>query len=249
MQLLWDAGFPGIYIDPRTFNQDTFKVSGLGMGEGAAFTSATRKCLELLAAKPVGKDLLTLISKRCQGIGSRSAKLTCRVMFGQGTLTNRHGNLTQGRYISSAVGKTFAGPDIDFSEPEDVVINQMAANNRRPGRVGGYAMVMAGKALPALVSFNPFINYDIETQTAIGVPMPAFVALAHELVHALHTLSGDKIGNDDSDKETMIEEARTVGAGKYAQTRISENAIRAENGYARRQYYAEPGDCDGKALA
>jgi len=247
--LLWNSAYPGIYIDPRTLNQHTMKISGLGGAEAGAFTSATGACLGRIAAKPVGSDLLTLISKRCGGIGSRGAKLTCRIMFGQGTLTNRHGNLTQGRYIDSAIGKTFAGPDLNFSQPEDLILAQMATNCRRTGKVSGHDMAMAGQALPAFVSFNPFITYDVFSQANLGVPTPAFVALAHELVHALHTLSGDRIKNDNDDKETMIEEARTVGAGKYANTRISENAIRRENNVPLRLFYSDPGDCDTNALA
>ena len=67
-------------------------------------------------------------------------------------------------------------------------------------------------------------------------------------VHALHMLGGDKIEHADAEKELMIEEARTVGAGKYINTRISENAIRREHGVPVRMLYGQPGDCDAGAL-
>jgi hypothetical protein len=64
-----------------------------------------------------------------------------------------------------------------------------------------------------------------------GLVSPPFVALAHELIHAIHSLKGEK--------EAVIanEEARTVGLGQYANERISENALRAEAGLALRTVY------------
>ena len=112
-------------------------------------------------SQPVGKDLLSLISKRTQGIGVSGAGLRCTIMFGQGTLTNRHGNLTQGRYIGTASGRTFAGPDIDLSLDEDLLELMMAKRYRRTGKSAGHSFQMAGQGIPAFVSFNPFINYDV----------------------------------------------------------------------------------------
>jgi hypothetical protein len=44
-------------------------------------------------------------------------------------------------------------------------------------------------------------------------------------------------------------EARTVGLGIYANTRISENSIRRERKLPVRTYYSTPGDCDGLTSA
>jgi len=246
---LCDPSYPGIYIDPQTLNEYTFEVSALGSFEGRAFISATRACLARIRSGAIGGELLTLISKRCQGIGT-SAGLTCRILFGRGTATNRHGRFTPGRYARTASHRTSAFPDLDYTQPEDVVRQQMARQHRVLRTVRGVGSVMtAGKGTSAAVSFNPLINYDPATFTLMLVENPAFVALAHELVHALHTLSGDVIKHEDPAKENLIEEARTVGAGKYAGTRFSENAIRAEHGYAVRTFYVQVGDCDAAALA
>jgi hypothetical protein len=45
----------------------------------------------------------------------------------------------------------------------------------------------------------------------------------------------------------LHEEAHTVGLGPYANTRISENALRKEHNLTLRTYYDTPGDCDGLA--
>jgi Effector protein len=55
-----------------------------------------------------------------------------------------------------------------------------------------------------------------------GLEAPPFVGLAHELIHALHSLKGEKKAN------TNEEESRTVGMNEYADEALSENAIRAE---------------------
>lgn len=242
--LLWNSNYPGIYIDPRSFDAETLVTSPLGVSQGGAFQSAARNCLAKIASKPVGRDLLALISKRCRGIGTKVRNGHCRIMFGPGTYANRPGGS-----IGMAIEQTFAGPSVDFSLAEDLIVAQMARTKRSRIKVHGRYMTVAGAGLPAFVSFNPFTNLDAEMRAHIGVPTPAFVALAHELVHALHTLSGDSVPHADGDTETMIEEARTVGAGKYLNTRISENAVRREHGIAIRTFYDRPGDCDAGALA
>lgn len=61
---------------------------------------------------------------------------------------------------------------------------------------------------------------------------PSFVALAHELVHALYNLKGEAYA-DASD-----EEYRTVGLAPVANARaVSENKIRAEHGVPLRAAY------------
>jgi hypothetical protein len=62
---------------------------------------------------------------------------------------------------------------------------------------------------------------------------PPFVALAHELIHALNNLRGTAYA------DTRKEEYCTVGLDPYATRRKrNENAIRAEHGIAARTQYA-----------
>lgn len=73
--------------------------------------------------------------------------------------------------------------------------------------------------------------------------VPSFIALAHELVHALHymrrqVISGGRDRTTPAFKRADdLEEARTVGLGPFAGERLCENAIRHEHGIARRETY------------
>ena len=59
-------------------------------------------------------------------------------------------------------------------------------------------------------------------------------------------VSGDVVKEYDwATDGAIIEEARTVGLGPYANTRISENSVRKEWNLGRRTYYHTPGDTDG----
>lgn len=87
-----------------------------------------------------------------------------------------------------------------------------------------------------------------------GVLSAAFIALAHELIHAYHALSGNAeteqiqvTGQRGGNPMTYMmarEEARCVGIGPYRETRISENRIRAEHGFPERTRYATPHDAN-----
>jgi len=74
-----------------------------------------------------------------------------------------------------------------------------------------------------------------------NIMIPAFVPLAHELIHALHSLEGTLIERSKKvsvdGKQVVAEEARTTGIGKYSGEEISENAIRGEWGFPNRKSY------------
>lgn len=78
--------------------------------------------------------------------------------------------------------------------------------------------------------------------------VPSFIALAHELVHALHYMRRQVFSGGLDPKTPAfkrandLEEARTVGLGPFAGERLCENAIRHEHGIARRETY------DGESL-
>jgi hypothetical protein len=74
-------------------------------------------------------------------------------------------------------------------------------------------------------------NPNIYSTPSPAGQRPAFIGLAHELVHCMHSLDGTmKQGSDD-------EEKFTVGLAPYANTAICENTIRAENNLALRTSY------------
>jgi hypothetical protein len=190
------------------------------------FIALTSRDLKIIASKPIGKDLLELISKRNQGIGTSLNK------GGTGktvTITNGFGTLTKGDY-NTAASSSESGK---FS-----VMKTVSA---------GYEMRMAGAGANVKISYNPKQNYT----ALLKLNTPSYVALAHELVHAWHWMSGN-FDSSNMKKDfitglyacTLKEEAYTVGAGTYKNTRISENAIRKEHGLVLRQYYNVQGDCN-----
>jgi hypothetical protein len=205
------------------------------------FHTRTEQHLRTIDSRPIGQLLLKKLNKRCE-----ENTQTCIIVLGKTTMIDPDGDNIPGYaevYLPSmvhAVPPTAPGP-ADFRV-------RQASYMTAPGQRG------AGS--PALVCYNPDFNYSTALEQLIHLRTPPFVALAHELVHALHIVSGkvwrpgDAAGGFDKrqEMETMVEEARTVGCGKYASRKITENGIRAEHGLPLRQYYATPGDCDGARL-
>ncbi|MFH1764819.1 MAG: M91 family zinc metallopeptidase [Gemmatimonadota bacterium] len=207
-EVLWDANHPGVYIDDRF---------------GASFKHNTIQALNKIASRPVGADLLKILSKRHLGIGTAVGKKVV-IALGQGTLAVKSVRHT---HQSSTGGGTEV----------------------RKAPIVGTAMRLPGSGQGSAVQYNP--NVEHQYTAAARVKTPVFVALAHELIHALHSISGDVVkayswtnGVGGSSCGAILEEARTVGLGISARTRISENAIRREHGLPQRRFYSTPGDCD-----
>lgn len=102
----------------------------------------------------------------------------------------------------------------------------------------------------AVVQFNPYNSIHIDNE---GYPVPVsttqhnFVSLAHELIHALHTMNGTALNRDSIASDvfyrgsgTRREEERAVGLGRFEREAISENKIRQEHGLRiRRSYFTK----------
>jgi hypothetical protein len=122
----------------------------------------------------------------------------------------------------------------------ETVANFNVGVGSRQGNFGD-PIRLAGKGSEAFVRY---INSALDP--AVGVmnhrimrlPNPPFVALAHELIHAFHCLSGNRY--PDSVDGVRREELYTTGVGPYQDTRISENAIRKEHGLPERTCYYSP---------
>lgn len=144
---------------------------------------------------------------------------------------------TKGKYVR--INET---DNIGSVAQDSVIGAQEVRSMQKPGSI---------VRLPA-VGDSSLVSYGARLEPTytreIGLYTPEFIALAHELVHALHVISGDVVKDYDWDTDgAIIEEARTVGIGPYANTRISENAVRKEWNLGRRTYYGSPGDADGLA--
>ena len=198
---LWNQSLSGIYIDNSDPN----------------FFAAASRDLNLIRSRPVGKDLLTLIDKRAQGIGTKVVGGRVVIQLGEASL-------------SKAMDSTDANPD---------AFDRVFRSGKK---IPGTSIQLAGVGSASTARYNP--HAEAEYTKGLGLLSPEFIALAHELCHCYHFLNGDLRESDDPDKMVMLEEARTVGAGAFAGQRISENAIRKEWGLPLRQYYDAPGDCD-----
>ena len=196
-------------------------------GTPESFIAQTQVNLKKIASQPIGKDLLELLLKRHQGIGTKAnsngSPKTVTISNGWGTI------VSPDNYNTDASG---VGVDSD---------GKFAVSKR----VAGHAMTMAGRGTSVRVRYSVTMDYS----TVLKLKTPSFVALAHELIHAFHFLSGNQSSDLTYDKDleryrsSIIEEALTVGAGTYENTRISENAIRREHGLPIREFYRVPGDC------
>jgi len=190
-------------------------------GDGA-FNTAASLDLNLVRGDGTGVgELLKLISKRCIGVGAGKTS-TANAPAGRRILIRRAVN----------IGDTESMPTAN----NDYLTNGPAAANFK----------LHGAFLESTVKYIP--NFQAEYTALLGVQTPSYIALAHELIHAFHSLSGDLRkaygGGLSADSGLLHEEARTVGLGIYANTRISENAFRRRAGLALRTYYSNPGDTD-----
>ncbi len=207
-QIQWSSNYPGILIEDKW---------------GSSFKFKTDQALNKIASRPIGKDLLSILSKRNQGIGTSAGKKTV-ITLGQGTLTG--GSSMNQTYQSSKGGGT------------EVRKAPKAGSNIR----------LPGSGMGSEVQYNP--NIEHQYTKAATVKTPPFVALAHELIHALHSISGDVTkayswtnGIGSSSCGAILEEAKTMGLGIYNNMRICENAIRREHGLPLRTFYSSIGDC------
>jgi Effector protein len=236
----WDAArFPGIYIG--TLND---------RDPGLTFVQKTKAALEQISRWQLGYDLLDIISKRSLGIGSGKGtkdykRIMCLIEKGEGTCRAKGGAMAT------------AGLD---GKMDDIYATSRVA-------LDGANYTAHGKFASGVVSWNP--DFVTRSRTVDGgtIKFPDCILVAHELIHVMHFMSGDTGIKAESPeifidlkggksgerlRSIMNEEARTVGVGKYAQGRITENAFRRL--YDRsglpgtpigiRTFYSRPGDCD-----
>lgn len=216
MKVVTQSSFPGLQIETE-----------VGVTPGH-FPWAVENDLRLIASGGIGSDLLELIDKRSRGIGTGPAE----VLPGG---TRKYPNVTIG--YAPGLAETTARTHTrwkHYTRRKDLEPGQAF---RRTGG-GHYMWAYYRPNTPGTID-----GENIYSQVA-GIRTPPFIALAHELIHAWHGMSGTMetgkhaiaIGNGTSFNLSR-EEAYTVGLGPYANTRISENTIRAEHRLPRRDQY------------
>jgi hypothetical protein len=104
----------------------------------------------------------------------------------------------------------------------------------------------AGVGSGGSINFNPntkFIHItDPKSNNKVMLKCPAYIALAHEMVHLLHFFEGNMSSKDQTAAEpnlnnttSLIEELKTVGL--YPTSDPTENSIREEHHLKQRNSY------------
>lgn len=95
--------------------------------------------------------------------------------------------------------------------------------------------------------FHPLLPELKKDGTVEDVPVKSFISLSHELIHALHFISGEDISNhgmiytglDNRRHIAYREDVVTIGLGySYSRSYPTENSIRKEAKLDPRAYYA-----------
>jgi hypothetical protein len=187
------------------------------------FRGDIETALDQMASQPVGRKLLQAIGKNSTGV--------------------KHVVIEYGRLSTAAPlpiidnesrKKVQPLPNADRYDLQEMMANPDLIGTLVADDEGGLDFVPAA-GCGAVVTFN---HEDKGTDNR-----PPFVALAHELVHAFHYLSGScyRAANggikDGGNTGLMEEEMRTVGCEKYLGETPSENAIRQEHSIRLRTTY------------
>jgi hypothetical protein len=221
MVCIGNHNFPGIFV---LYNPEKGSLSNNFLGK-------TQVALAMLATRPIGHDLLSLLSKRFLGIGIKKSKdLKCVIHKGSSYITR------------STLAYRSSSPEIPLDN-EDTQAMESSVTTRilKKSMVPGKLFSLPGIGVASVAVYDPCRDYT----SMLGIETPYYIALGHELIHCLHFMSGDTYRHGDDDElSSLHEEARTVGLGIYSNSRISENALRNEWKLPPRTYYTYPGDCD-----
>lgn len=201
---LWDHNHEGIKIQT----------------DDDGFFHAASADLNKLRSKPIGRDLLAVLSKRCL-----AAKLDIEIV------------VPQGNEVLETIANTRAAVH-DFA-------NAVRTFQTLPGTNIQYP----GKGSASRVSYNPSGDVHYAAITGVQTPgfvvLGHELIHAWHLVSGNRKMGPSGDFGTRWNAMYMQEEALTVGLGPYVKTRISENAIRHEWGLPLRIYYLTPNDCNG----
>ena len=219
------SGFLGIYIDPNEMRYDGPAYPGAEWGElKHQFRSRTTADLHTLNATALGRDLLELIAKRHQGIGTNQSGVhrTVEILF---------------RPPSGPNGSSGAGTGAMSVQDKNITEKNF----------GGRQFSFAGRGSRSKIRMHNGPESEAIYTELAGVQTPTWIVLAHELIHALHHLSGTTktrtVAHPQADINGVKEEELwTTGLAPYENTRLSENAIRREVNLPPRTHYYFEGD-------
>ncbi len=98
------------------------------------------------------------------------------------------------------------------------------------------AGMTAGVGEHSIVRWDPSSLQFVDTQGAVQV-RPPYLALAHELVHAYHNISGTQTGHEIGTPSRVLYEFLCIGLGPWQNAAVSENRVRNSAGLPARTCY------------
>ena len=211
-----------------------FAYPGLELQYPSGSSPFVRKCLGedlgRIASQPIGKDLLRRIAAAHPATrsGSNGGATTRDIKFDRGI--NVIFVPTTMEYVQSGHKKTHLPGSMDKTlTPTSDPRHNLAGRTFTP--IGGCCAI----ALDVAAASNGTGSVSVvqytgaQTFTRANEDTYSFIVLAHELIHALHHVTGTTREED--------EEEATTGLGQYAQAMLTENAFRQAFGLPQRQQY------------
>ncbi|MEM9060112.1 MAG: M91 family zinc metallopeptidase [Pseudomonadota bacterium] len=217
---LWSAEFPGIYIADDLYRGTSWVPDD--------FRGSIEDSLNTIITKPIGRKLVEDISDACTRSESKRVVIQYSGTFS--SCAALEPVTPENRKKLNRVS-----PVDEVWDPAELMQNPALMVQFTGDEHEGKRDYINGAGTGAVV------NLRHEDKGLDG--RPTYIALAHELVHAYHFVTGNcyraawgglvKGGNTG----IMEEEMRTVGFGAYAGEVPSENAIRAEHRIPLRPNY------------
>ncbi len=228
--VIWDERFPGIFIAHDNYRGEAWVPDD--------FVSKTEEALNTIITQPVGLALIQAVSDKCRVDATK--KVIIEYIRGGAIAAPTSDTSNEFRrkiQLPNMLGGETGFVASQMSNPD--IVARPTGNLLKSGTIKEY---IGGTGASAIICFN-------HNDTGLD-GRPKFVALAHEMVHALHYLNGmcyrgigDKI-ESGMNSGIMEEEMRTVGFAKYEKEVPSENAIRDEHRVPRRKHYIPDSNWD-----
>jgi hypothetical protein len=202
--------------DVEKSNKIAAKYGGIYIVEDSAqpfFSAIVREALGELYNKPTGKALLDAIDNTAPADNRGYKVLIQRVEISYKMVV--HDGEPRGYKATPSGGRSFAS-----GAQQRLGVTSAAASN--------------GQGVSTIVGWcQNQISYTSKVGASAGkshyVPPP--VTIGHELIHALHALTGTlKSGTlvNIGGKDVSAEEAQTVGLGAHSSDALTENRLRQE---------------------
>jgi hypothetical protein len=197
-------------------------------GERLFFYDSTKADLQKLASRPIGKQLLKSIESATPTVRSTASCTnheTKSVTFSPGVNVaiipldiNYIQSGHKSAFVPGGIERTLVRSSMEVHNPADCSFYQ---NRTATTEAADIQSAEDGRGSVCVVRFS-----NAYTKTINGSLSPSYIVLGHELIHALHLMTGHRNPDD--------EEVCTIGLGVYSRDQFTENALRREHGLTLR---------------